>query len=206
MFNMPRQFPQDNTFNNIQQPGGQYGPDITYGTAPFYETGAPYFEASPYAGMSQFGIMPGGMMAPGTMNQGAIAPSSTMAPFAAAPSAQTGIMPTTPYQPFQVMPALPTGIPTGPTYAAPPETTVPAAEEEAQPGQTVFDVEFTAGYLRTQIGKRVKVEFLIGTNMLVDREGTLVDVGVSYIIIREAETDDLLLCDIYSIKFVRFYY
>ena len=69
----------------------------------------------------------------------------------------------------------------------------------------VMETQYTQGYLRNNIGARVKVEFLIGTNMLVDREGTLVDVGVSYIIINEAETDDLLLCDIYSIKFVRFY-
>ena len=69
----------------------------------------------------------------------------------------------------------------------------------------VMDTQYTQGYLKTQIGSKVKVEFLIGTNMLVDREGTLVDVGISYIIIIETETDDLLLCDIYSIKFVRFY-
>lgn len=74
------------------------------------------------------------------------------------------------------------------------------------PTTPVFDIEYTQGYLKTQIGKRVKVEFLIGTNMLIDREGTLMDVGISYIIIQEVETDDLLLCDIYSIKFVRFYY
>jgi hypothetical protein len=77
---------------------------------------------------------------------------------------------------------------------------------EALPQTPVLDIEYTQGYLKTQIGRHVKVEFLIGTNMLVDREGTLVDVGISYIIIREVETDDLLLCDIYSIKFVRFYY
>lgn len=74
------------------------------------------------------------------------------------------------------------------------------------PAPPIMDVEYTQGYLKTQIGARVKIEFLIGTNMLVDREGTLVDVGISYIIIREVDTDDLLLCDIYSIKFVRFYY
>ena len=70
----------------------------------------------------------------------------------------------------------------------------------------VLDIGYTQGYLKSQIGAKIKVEFLIGTNMLVDREGTLIDVGISYIIIREVETDDLLLCDIYSIKFVRFYY
>jgi hypothetical protein len=76
-----------------------------------------------------------------------------------------------------------------------------------QQGETpIMDIEYTQGWLRTQIGKRVKIEFLIGTNMLIDREGTLTDVGISYVIINEVETDDLLLCDIYSIKFVRVYY
>lgn len=69
----------------------------------------------------------------------------------------------------------------------------------------IMSTGYTQGYLSTQIGSKVKVEFLIGTNMLVDREGTLVEVGISYIVINETETDDLLLCDIYSIKFVKFY-
>ena len=109
---------------------------------------------------------------------------------------------------------MPTGIPTGPMYSSPipaPQTT-PAqvvqmpVEGIGEVSGTVLGTEFTQGYLKTQIGRKIKVEFLIGTNMLIDREGTLVDVGVSYIIIRETETDDLLLCDMYSIKFVRFYY
>lgn len=66
--------------------------------------------------------------------------------------------------------------------------------------------DFTQGFLQTQIGRHVKVEFLLGTNMLVDREGDLVKVGTDYIIIQETETDDYLLCDIYSIRFIRFYY
>jgi hypothetical protein len=68
------------------------------------------------------------------------------------------------------------------------------------------DTNFTQGFLQTQIGRHVKVEFLLGTNMFVDREGVLVKVGTDYIIIQETETDDYLLCDIYSIKFIRFYY
>lgn len=66
--------------------------------------------------------------------------------------------------------------------------------------------DFTQGFLQTQIGRHVKVEFLLGTNMLIDREGDLVKVGTDYIIIQETETDDYLLCDIYSIRFIRFYY
>lgn len=66
--------------------------------------------------------------------------------------------------------------------------------------------DFTQGFLQTQIGRHVKIEFVIGTNMLIDREGDLVKVGTDYVIIQETETDDYLLCDIYSIKFIRFYY
>lgn len=60
---------------------------------------------------------------------------------------------------------------------------------------------YIAGYLKTQIGKLVKVEFLIG-NSTTDRTGVLVNVGVSYIIIRPIDVNGLLLCDLYSIKFV----
>ncbi len=99
-------------------------------------------------------------------------------------------------------PALPTGTPSGPTYSTP----LPVESDFDIVPQTVESIQYTQGYLKTQIGRKVKVEFLIGTNMLVDREGTLVEVGISYIIIREAETDDLVLCDMYSIKFVKFFY
>ncbi|WP_053956489.1 hypothetical protein [Inediibacterium massiliense] len=86
-----------------------------------------------------------------------------------------------------------------PTTPAPPEFVI----GPSTPIQD--DINYTQGYLRTQIGQYVKVEFLIGTNMLIDREGTLMDVGISYIILQEPETDDLVLCDIYSIKFVRIF-
>ena len=60
---------------------------------------------------------------------------------------------------------------------------------------------YIPGYLKTQIGKLVKVEFLVG-NSSTDRTGILVSVGVSYILIRPIEVNGLLLCDMYSIKFV----
>ena len=60
---------------------------------------------------------------------------------------------------------------------------------------------YIPGYLNTQIGKLVKVEFLVG-NSSTDRIGVLVKVGISYIIIRPIEVNGLLLCDMYSIKFV----
>ena len=61
---------------------------------------------------------------------------------------------------------------------------------------------YTPGFLREQIGKLMRVEFLIGTNNLVDRIGILEDVGASYILLRSFENDSLIYCDIYSIKFI----
>ncbi len=61
---------------------------------------------------------------------------------------------------------------------------------------------YTPGFLRKQIGKLMRVEFLIGTNNLVDRIGILQDVGASYILLRSFESDSLIYCDIYSIKFI----
>lgn len=75
----------------------------------------------------------------------------------------------------------------------------------AQYEPVITDPGYTQYYLKQQIGKRVKIEFLIGTNMLVDREGTLLDVGISYLVIREVDSNNLVMCDMYSIKFVTIY-
>ena len=61
---------------------------------------------------------------------------------------------------------------------------------------------YTPAFLRQQIGKLMRVEFLIGTNNLVDRIGILEQVGASYILLRSFENDSLVYCDIYSIKFI----
>ena len=61
---------------------------------------------------------------------------------------------------------------------------------------------YTPAFLKEQIGKLMRVEFLIGTNTLTDRIGILEDVGASYILLRSFENDSLVYCDIYSIKFI----
>lgn len=116
-----------------------------------------------------------------------------------------GVTPST-----QALPALPTGFPTAglPTPLLPTTTGVPATVPSpattgvVQVPATVENPLFTPGFLRTQIGRRVRVEFLIGTNNLTDRTGTLVLVGASYILLRPIDSDDLMMCDIFSIKFV----
>ncbi|MDR2201683.1 MAG: hypothetical protein LBP26_02810 [Clostridiales bacterium] len=66
--------------------------------------------------------------------------------------------------------------------------------------ETIESEPYVPGYLATQIGKYMRVEFMIGPT-LTDRTGILDKVGASYIILR-APNGDLLVCDLFSIKFV----
>lgn len=70
---------------------------------------------------------------------------------------------------------------------------------------TVESTQYLNGFLRTQIGQRVRVSFLIGTNSFLDQSGKLLEVGANYILLQQAMTDDLLVCDFYTIKFVTIY-
>jgi hypothetical protein len=83
---------------------------------------------------------------------------------------------------------------------------LPAAHGAVETPTTVESPYYTAGFLRNFLGKNMRVEFLIGTSgALVDRVGVLVEVGASYIVLRPYLTDDLLMCDLFSIKFVTIY-
>lgn len=109
---------------------------------------------------------------------------------------------------YPMMPDLPTGRPTGPSPIPIPQVpTTPTVPPNGQAPQTLESTLYTPGYLRTLIGRNIRVEFLIGTNApLIDRTGVLLGVGASYILIRPTDTDDVMLCDIYSIKFVTVFY
>lgn len=68
--------------------------------------------------------------------------------------------------------------------------------------ETLTNNIYTPAFLRENIGKLMRVEFLIGTNNLVDRTGILIDVGASYILLKALESDVITYADIYSIKFI----
>jgi hypothetical protein len=83
---------------------------------------------------------------------------------------------------------------------------MPSSDFETAPGSpTNLGTDYTQGYLKTQIGKRMRVTFLLGTDIIQDRTGILQEVGISYIILIEDETNRPVLCDIYSIKFANIY-
>ncbi len=71
---------------------------------------------------------------------------------------------------------------------------------------TPESIQFLNGFIRTQIGRRVSVDFLVGSNSLVTKTGYLLGVATNYILINELDTDDITACDFYNVKFIRFYY
>ena len=83
------------------------------------------------------------------------------------------------------------------------ESRRPRAVQTEPIPEAISNEFFIPGYLLTQIGKQVRVEFLIG-NSINDRAGVLEEVGASYIIIRLPGGDEVL-CDMFAIKFVTIY-
>lgn len=68
--------------------------------------------------------------------------------------------------------------------------------------ETYTNSLYSPAFFRNFIGRLVKAEFLIGNMGLQDRIGILLEVGASYIVLRSVQDNNLLYCDIFSIKFL----
>ena len=55
------------------------------------------------------------------------------------------------------------------------------------------------------IGTYVVVEFLVGTQNLVRKEGILTAVGTSWLVLYDESDDSSTLCDMYAVKFITYY-
>ena len=66
----------------------------------------------------------------------------------------------------------------------------------------ITNPDYLQGYLRTKIGKFMKVNFLLGTGTFIDKDGILQEVGVDHIVLRDIKTNEDVIADLYSIKFV----
>ena len=74
-------------------------------------------------------------------------------------------------------------------------------------GATTDDsIEYLNGLIRTQIGRRASIDFLLGTSGMITKDGYILGVGQNYILINEVDTDDITACDFFNIKFIRFFY
>lgn len=77
------------------------------------------------------------------------------------------------------------------------------------PPQQDFDTPAMEGsmqqFLADNIGQYVVVEFLIGTNNIVRKEGVLTAVGVSWLLLYDESSGTSVVCDMYSVKFVTYF-
>lgn len=73
-----------------------------------------------------------------------------------------------------------------------------------------FDTEEMRGsiqyILSKNIGEYVVVEFLIGTQEITRKQGILFYVGTSFITLYDDERNNFIVCDVFSVKFVYFYF
>ncbi len=60
--------------------------------------------------------------------------------------------------------------------------------------------------LAENIGEYVVMEFLIGTERIVRKQGILYLVGTGYVVLFDDVIGNYIVCDLYSIKFTYFYY
>lgn len=67
-------------------------------------------------------------------------------------------------------------------------------------------LQYLNGFIRTQIGRRVTIDFLIGSDNLTSKTGYLLAVAQNYLLLNELDTNDVTACDLYTMKFIRFYY
>ncbi|MGN0718377.1 MAG: hypothetical protein ACI4LQ_01075 [Anaerovoracaceae bacterium] len=70
----------------------------------------------------------------------------------------------------------------------------------------VTDVQAFTGFLSTQIGRYMRVEQLIGSNIVEDRFGFLVGIGTNFIILQEITTGNIMVLDLFTIRMTYIYY
>lgn len=60
-------------------------------------------------------------------------------------------------------------------------------------------------YLCGQIGQYVRIEFMFGDNMHVEKVGIMRQVGRNYIVISETGTNNMTVCSTSNVKFINIY-
>ena len=84
------------------------------------------------------------------------------------------------------------------------QTISPNGQVIVQGPPSPFDRNYIPGFLASNIGKKVRAEFVIGTAQYIDKSGKLIDVGTNYFVLEDAGSQTFTMCDLYSVKFVTF--
>lgn len=90
-----------------------------------------------------------------------------------------------------------------PSFGVPSSPLVPPEYE-----QTIdYDsIQYMNGFLRTQIGRYMRVEQMIGSDSTEDRYGFLVGVGNNYVLLQDISNGNVAIVDLYTIKYVYMYF
>lgn len=94
-------------------------------------------------------------------------------------------------------------LPEAPQFQVPNNPLLPPGYQETI---SYENLQYLNGFLRTQIGKYIRVEQLIGSNIIEDRYGYLIGVGINYILLQELGTGNVSALDYYNIKYIYVYY
>lgn len=98
---------------------------------------------------------------------------------------------------------LPEIVPNAPTFTVPANPLLPEGYREVLDYNSV---QYINGFFRTQIGRYVRVEQLMGSNTIENKEGYLIGVGINYIILQEVPAGNIQAIDAYGIKSMYVYY
>ncbi len=94
-------------------------------------------------------------------------------------------------------------LPNAPEFQVPNNPLLPPGYQEVI---NYENLQYMNGFLRTQIGKYIRVEQIVGSTVIEDRYGYLVGVGLNYILLQEINTQNIMAVDFYNIKYVYIYY
>lgn len=90
-----------------------------------------------------------------------------------------------------------------PSFSVPSNPLLPPGYQETLDYNSL---QYANGFYRTQIGKYVRIDQLLGSNNMTTQEGFLIGVGYNYLILQEGYTGNILVVDIYSVKNMYVYY
>ena len=82
----------------------------------------------------------------------------------------------------------------------------PMTTQEFQETIDSTDVQSYLGFMRTQMGRYMRIEQLMGSNNVEQRFGFLVGLGTNYIILQEITSGNIMVVDLFTIRLTYIYY
>ena len=82
----------------------------------------------------------------------------------------------------------------------------PMTTQQFQETVDSTDVQSYLGFMRTQMGRYMRIEQLMGSNNIEQRFGFLVGLGTNYIILQEITSGNIMVVDLFTIRLTYIYY